>query len=141
MSWAGPPTEAGASARGLQVAPSTGMWLPTFEAGAMARPRNPEAEEQAVAQLSMSLELRGAGERTQATPPLYLVVIHHAEGVLVACNEVVAVLAQVWGGDDSGLQGQGCPQGTSPPPQGEVPLGSPLGTRPHPCACPHPLGS
>lgn len=42
-----------------------------------------------------------AGERPRSTaePPdpwrMYLVVVHHAEGVLVACNQVVAVLAQV----------------------------------------------
>lgn len=45
------------------------------------------------------------GERPHGTaePPdpwgMYLVVVHHAEGVLMASNQVVAVLAQVCRGD------------------------------------------
>lgn len=59
----------------------------------------------------------------------YLVVVYHAEGVLVARDQVVAVLAQVCGGERTvvkGLRGPGCSQVVSPN------LLSPLGTSPHP---------
>lgn len=46
-----------------------------------------------------------------------LVVIHHTEGVLMACDQVVAVLAQVCGAGDSGVRGHGhCPWGIPPVP-------------------------
>lgn len=46
-----------------------------------------------------------------------LVVVHYAEGVLMACDQVVAVLAQVCGAGDSGVRGHGhCPWGIPPLP-------------------------
>lgn len=59
-----------------------------------------------------------------------LVVVHHAEGVLVACDQVVAVLAQVCGAGDSGVRGHGhCPWGIPPiswdKPQSSVPALTP----------------
>lgn len=127
---------------------SEAAWLPPAAARAGGNehgcPRqggcgNPVAEEEPRARLRMSPELGEGLRGDKPLPVVYLVVVHHAEGVLVACNQMVAVLAQVCGGERTvvkGLGGPGCSQGVSPPsPIPSVPWGQAPTLRP----CPHPL--